>query len=139
METDRKGNEKLDIEVEEIELPQKERLDLDLNEYLGRVSKIATAEPFHTEKYGGSYFVKIVSEPLDKIKLKDGTIYNVVATKTLGLQVSKDGKVGFGSKTKCGQWMKKMRAKSISELVGREVKINLTQPRASDGRQFLTF
>ena len=107
-----------------IELPK-----FDPSPYVGKRVKIEKIE----EKRGvNGYYIRILTEVVAKIGDSE-----VRASKILGLQQDKDGKVGWDWNTKTGVYLKKWNVKHYNELIGKEVM--LQSQMGSDGRDYLTF
>lgn len=134
------GSRKVNLgDTKEIELPS-----LNLEQYVGKRVKVALVEEFEGKPFPGSsqdksYFIKVSTHSIGEIKKKDGGVAQLCATRVFGLQQDEEGNRGWGKETKLGQFLKKMKVGHYRELVGKEVVVQLTQPRAKDGKQFLTF
>jgi len=114
-------------DTKEIELPQ-----LDISPYVGRKTKIASAEEYQG-RYG--YFVKVETEALDTIEI-GGEQKPLTASKIFGLYQNKDGDVGWGVSTKLGVFLKKMNVSHYKDLVGVEVQVQ--KQTSKEGQEFLT-
>lgn len=132
-ETSNKKMEKVKLEnTGEIELPQ-----VDLAPYVGKKAAIEDVEELKGN-YG--YFIRVVTgtvATLD-IKDKDGKPIELKGSRIFGLQESDEGQIGWGEKTKLGQFLKKMGVDHYNDLVGEEVVIQTITNKA-DGKDYLTF
>jgi hypothetical protein len=126
-----------------VELPQ-----LDVSKYVGRKTVIDKVETF-AGAFG--YYLKVSTKVLDAkpidqngkpIKDKDGNAIELRATRVLGLSTVKgeDGAevVGWGAKTKTGQFMAKHGAEAPKDLVGKGVQV-ISITSTKDGKDYLTF
>lgn len=122
-------NEEIELQdTGEIELPQ-----IDVSKYIGKKVNIEKVTE-HKGTYG--LYIKIASEIVDTIEGGKEPI-KLRASKLFSLYEDKNGKIGWGKKTKLGQFLAKMDVKHYKELVGKEV-VAQTQTN-SNGVDFLTF
>jgi len=112
----------------EIELPT-----FDAKQYIGTDATIEIVQEMSGE-YG--YFVRLESSVITELKGKDDKVFEIRATKHLGLQQDEEGNVGWGVDTKMGNFLKVMGVKHYRELQGKPVKV---QTLVKDGKEWLTF
>lgn len=136
--------EHVDIEVKE-ELKPIELEQYDASQHAGKRVKIERVSTKMTDRFKDSdgnpkqsYYLKVESEVLDTLEKNDGKTTEVRASRIYGLQKDGDGQLGWTEKSKLAAFLKAMNASSPSELVGKEVVVNLTDPDAS-GNRFCTF
>jgi hypothetical protein len=128
--------------VGQIQLPK-----LDVSQYIGTKVKIESIEEFEnsfpnkkTGKMEPSYSVKFTTSPvatLPDILDDDNKPLVLRASKFVGLQMDKDGRIGWGADTKMGIMLAKYGVDHYNKLKGKEV---IAQIRVSkEGQEFLTF
>ena len=129
--------EKIDLSsrrVGEVELPT-----LDLVPYIGKKVKIAeVVEQKGMQQGEDSYFIVVKTEPLTTLKRKNGEEVPVCATRIYGLVEIEGGKIGWGSKGKLADYLKRCKLTDYMQLVGREVIVQV-QHDAKKNQDFLTF
>lgn len=136
--------EHVDIEVKE-DLQPIELEQYDASQHAGKRVKIERVSTHMTDRFKEkdgspkkSYYVKAESEVLDTIEKNDGTTSEVRASRIYGLQQDAEGKLGWTEKSKLAAFLKAMSVSSPSDLVGKEVVVNLTDPD-KNGNRFCTF
>lgn len=124
METKEQKLKAVDMDLGEIELPS-----LDLNPYVGKKVKVAKAQTFES-KYG--YVLKVETDAVDMLGDKP-----LCGSRIFGIHTDEEGNSGWGANTKLGVFMKKMRATTVKDLVGKEVVLQIRE--GSNGGEFLSF
>jgi hypothetical protein len=119
---------KVDLKTQQIELPK-----IDVTKYIGKKSKIVSADTYAGE-FG--YYVKIETEIVETLGTKDKKI-ELKGSKIFGLQMDEKGNQGWGAETKLGLFLKKMNCISLKQLVGKEVILQVQTSK--DGVDFLSF
>ncbi len=112
----------------EIELPT-----IDVSKYVGNKVDIEKVTE-HKGKFG--YYVKVQTEIVDTIEGGKKPI-ELRGSRIFGLQEDDEGNTGWGKNTKLGLYLKKMKVKHYSELVGKEVVCQSMTNK--NGVDFLTF
>jgi hypothetical protein len=121
-------DKKVDLPVGQIDLPK-----LDVSKYIGKKTKIETADVFEG-KFG--MYVKIQTKTVETIGKGDKKV-ELKGSKILGLQQDESGIYGYGKGTKLDLFMKKYKATELKDLIGKDV---ILQSQTSDtGTDFLTF
>ena len=115
-------------ETSEIVLPK-----IDVQKYIGNETKIEKVTEYQGE---WGYYVKVETKVIDTIEGGDEPL-ELRATKILGLQTDKDGKVGWGKDTKMGVFLKHMGVDHYNNLIGKAVKVQ-THINPKAGKEYLT-
>ena len=129
METEKqKGLEPVKVETGPIELPT-----IDVTPYVGKKAKITDAT---TMQGGYGYCVRVQTEVVETIGDGEKKV-ELRGSRIFGLQMDEDGNVGWGADTKLGHFLAKMKAKTLKELVGKEVTLQIQTSKT--GTDFLSF
>ena len=117
----------------EIELPS-----IDISPHVGKKVKIESVK-----EYEGNYgfYIKaetLVIATLADVKDKDGNPIQLRASRIFGLQTDAQGNIGWGEKTKLGNFLKKKNVKHYRDLVGVEVQTTSVS-NENDGKDYLSF
>ena len=125
---DKKQDEKVNIEVGEIELPK-----LDITPYIGKKAKIESADVFQ-----GTYglYMKVQTKVVDLVG-KGKKAIELRGSRIFGLQVDVDGMNGYGKDTKLGKFLTKYKVNNPKQLIGKEVV--LRSQTNDNGTDFLSF
>jgi len=117
--------------VGQIELPS-----IDISPYVGKKVKIAAVTE-HEGNFG--YYIKVESETVATLNQKDkeGNPVVLKATRIFGLQTDVAGNIGWGEKTKLGNFLKKKKVAHYRDLVGVEV-ITTSVSNENDGKDYLS-
>jgi RNase P/RNase MRP subunit p29 len=117
--------------VGQIELPS-----IDISPYVGKKVKIAAVTE-HEGNFG--FYIKVESEPVATLdqKDKDGKAIVLKASRIFGLQSNAEGQIGWGEKTKLGNFLKKKKVAHYRDLVGTEV-ITTSVSNENDGKDYLS-
>lgn len=125
-------------ELQEVKIEVVGQIELEkfpIEKYLGKKVKIVEIKYFENSRFN-SFCVKIITEKLGEWVNTEQETKDITASRIFGLQKDKDGKIGWGSETKFGLFLKKMKASKPEELVGMEV---ITQSVTRTEGDFLTF
>jgi hypothetical protein len=122
--------EQVNIPIGEIELPQ-----LDVKPYVGRKVKIVDVGTFKGGKFG-NYLIRIQTEIVATVQGGKNPI-ELRGSKIFGLHEDDDGNWGWGTNTKLGKYLQKMKVKRPDELKGKEVILQIQT--AQSGTDFLSF
>jgi len=120
-------DERIEIETKEIDLPK-----IDLTKYVGKKAIISDAGTYKGQ-YG--YYAKFETAVLETLKEMKEPV-EVKASVIFGLQVDKNDVVGWGKETKLGKFLAKYGCKTINDMVGKEVLIQIKNGK--EGAEFLT-
>lgn len=112
--------------VGEVELPK-----FDPMPFVGKKSKIASVET-HCHPQNG-YYAKVITEPVAEFNGNE-----ITASRNFGLVLLEDGKVGWGNESKLANFLKEMGVKTLNDLKGKEVTLQVTDANA-DGVRYLRF
>ena len=117
--------------VGQIELPS-----IDISPYVGKKVKIAAVTE-HEGNFG--FYIKVESETVATLdqKDKDGKAIVLKASRIFGLQSNAEGQIGWGEKTKLGNFLKKKKVAHYRDLVGTEV-ITTSVSNENDGKDYLS-
>ena len=107
-----------------IELPK-----FDPSKHIGKKAVIESVTE-HKGNYG--YYVKFETAVVDEES-------GFKASKIIGLQKDKEGKIGWGSGTKMDIFLSKHEVKHYRDMKGKEVIVQTVDSSKDDGREFLTF
>lgn len=112
---------------------------LDLTPYIGKKSKIASVKAIEGEYNGKkTAYLKVESESLDILKLKDGSGLDLKASKLLSLIFVENGNVAWTDKSNTAAYLKKMNVKTPLELVGKAIVIQTVFNKNKE-QDFLSF
>ena len=128
--------QEVDIEVGEIEMPS-----LDMTPYIGKKAEIVSAKvvesPFFDDRTGKQKMsVFVETEVIDTIGDGDNAI-QIKGTRFLPLYWGADDKLGWGEKTQTGIFLKENKCKTIKDLVGKKVVLQIRKGK-KDGKDYLT-
>lgn len=127
MEKERNKPEEIKLKLQEIELPK-----MDLVQYVGKKEKINKISTLKGQ-YGP--YVRIESTVLDVMTIK-GEPHEIRASRNFGIYQDENGNYGWGKDTELGQFLKLKKAKTIEDLKGKEIVIQIQN---KDDKQFLSF
>lgn len=120
-------------DLEEVKLPV-----LDVTPYVGKKARIANAEVFQTTQFGNvSYYLKVETETIKRVG-EGEKAFDLKASRVFGLVLMDDGTIGWGDASKLAGFLKSMNCKKPTELVGKTVTLQQSEPRP-DGKRFLSF
>jgi hypothetical protein len=86
------------------------------------------------------YYIRVETETVATLEQKDkeGNPIIITGSRIFGLQTDAEGKVGWGEKTKLGNYIKKMKCNHYKDLVGKEVQLT-SVTNENDGKDYLSF
>lgn len=121
---------RVQVVAKQIELPK-----FDPTPYIGRKARIVDAGVFEGPVFDGvqSYYLKLVSSPVDEINGKE-----ICATRLFNLSTDAEGQIGWGSESKLAKFLQSKGVDSYEELLGREVIVQLGEPNKKTGQVFLS-
>ena len=114
--------------IGKIDLPK-----VDVTKHIGKIAHIVNVT---IEQGEFGHYVKIETTPVETLGSGDKQ-FDLKGTKLFNLQKDKNGVVGYGEDTKLGVFLKKMKCKKLTDLVGKEV--ILQSQTSKKGTEFLTF
>ena len=122
----------VELETSQIVLPS-----IDISPYVGKKVKVASVKEFEGN-FG--YYIRVETETVATLEQKDkeGNAIIITGSRIFGLQTDAEGKVGWGEKTKLGNYIKKMKVNHYKDLVGKEVQLT-SVTNENDGKDYLSF